>query len=80
VYYTGIDLHKFNYYLTPVDFSGKIIKQQNIKNVDSNFVQYFQSIPLKHKTTVKSTLTRYWLSDLLSAFNIPLTLPYDKPT
>ena len=78
MYYTGIDLHKFASYLTTVDSSGKIIKQQNIKNVDHNFIQYFDSIPGQHKTTVESTMTWYWLNDLLTSINIPLTLAHAK--
>ena len=54
MYYTGIDLHKFTSYLTTVDSSGKIVKQQNIKNVAHNFVQYFSNIKGKHITTVES--------------------------
>jgi len=78
MYYTGIDLHKFTSYLTTVNSSGKIVKQQNIKNVDHNFVQYFSSIKGNHKTTVESTMTWYWLNDLLSSLNIPLTLAHAK--
>jgi transposase len=78
MYYTGIDLHKFTSYLTTVDSAGKIIKQADLKNVDHNFVQYFHSIPGKHKTTVESTMTWYWLNDLLSSINIPLTLAHAK--
>ncbi|GAG75959.1 unnamed protein product [marine sediment metagenome] len=69
MYYTGIDLHKFTSYLTTVDSSGNIVKQQNVKNVDHNFVQYFGSIPGKHQTTVESTMTWYWLNDLLSSIS-----------
>ena len=78
MYYTGIDLHKFTSYLTTVDSAGKIVKQQNIKNVDYNFVQYFDSIPGQHKTTVESTMTWYWLNDLLSSLKIPLVLAHAK--
>ena len=78
MYYTGIDLHKFTSYLTTVDSSGKVIKQQNIKNVDHNFVQYFDSIPGEHITTVESTMTWYWLNDLLSSMNVPLVLAHAK--
>lgn len=78
MYFTGIDLHKFTSYLTTVDSAGKIIKQADLKNVDHNFVQYFHSIPGKHKTTVESTMTWYWLNDLLSSINIPLTLAHAK--
>ena len=60
MYYTGTDLHKFTSYLTTVSSSGKIVKQENIKNVDYNFVQYFNSIHGEHKTTVESTMTWYY--------------------
>jgi transposase len=78
MYYTGIDLHKFTSYLTTVDHSGAIVKQENLKNVAHNFVQYFNSIPGEHKTTVESTMTWYWLNDLLTSINIPLVLAHAK--
>ena len=78
MYYTGIDLHKFSSYLTTVDSSGAIVKQENLKNVAHNFVQYFTSIPGEHQTTVESTMTWYWLNDLLTALNIPLVLAHAK--
>jgi transposase len=78
MYYTGIDLHKFTSYLTTVDSLGNIICQQNLKNVDHNLVQYFNAIPGDHKTTVESTMTWYWLNDLLSSLNIPLVLAHAK--
>ena len=78
MYYTGIDLHKFTSYLTTVDSSGAIVKQENLKNAVHNFVQYFKSIPGQHKTTVESTMTWYWLSDVLSSINIPLVLAHAK--
>lgn len=78
MYYTGIDLHKFTSYLTTVNSSGNIIKQQNIKNVDHNFIQYFKSMRGKHTTTVESTMTWYWLNDLLESINIPMVLAHAK--
>jgi len=78
MYYTGIDLHKFSSYLTTVDSSGAIVKQENLKNVAHNFVQYFNSIPGEHQTTVESTMTWYWLNDLLTSINIPLVLAHAK--
>jgi transposase len=78
MYYTGIDLHKFTSYLTTVDSSGKIVKQQNIKNVDHNFEQYFSSLGLEHLATVESTMTWYWLNDLLDKLKIPLVLAHAK--
>lgn len=78
MYYTGIDLHKFTSYLTTVDSSGIIIKQENLKNVAHNFIQYFSSIPGEHKATVESTMTWYWLNDLLTSLNISLVLAHAK--
>jgi transposase len=78
MYYTGIDLHKFTSYLTTVDSSGAIVKQENLKNVAHNFVQYFYSIPGDHQVTVESTMTWYWLNDLLSSINIPMVLAHAK--
>jgi transposase len=78
MYYTGIDLHKFTSYLTTVDSSGNIIKQQNIKNSDYNFVQYFSDLGTENITTVESTMTWYWLDDLLNSLKIPLVLAHAK--
>ena len=78
MFYTGIDLHKFTSYLTTVDSSGAIVKQENLKNVAHNFVQYFRSLPGEHKATVESTMTWYWLNDLLSSLNISLVLAHAK--
>jgi len=78
MYYTGIDLHKSTSYLTTVDSLGKIVKQQYIKNVEHNFVQYFDSLSGDNITTVESTMTWYWLDDLLSSLNIPLVLAHAK--
>jgi len=78
MYYTGIDLHKFTSYLTTVDSSGAIVKQENLKNVAHNFIQYFGLIPGEHQATVESTMTWYWLNDLLTSINIPLVLAHAK--
>ncbi len=78
MYYTGIDLHKFTSYLTTVDSSGKIVKEADIKNVNHNFVQYFSDLGNENITTVESTMTWYWLNDLLTSLNIPLVLAHAK--
>ena len=78
MYYTGIDLHKFSSYLTTVDSLGNIIKEADIKNLDHNFVQYFSDLGNENITTVESTMTWYWLNDLLSSLNIPMVLAHAK--
>lgn len=78
MFYTGIDLHKHSSYLTTVDSSGNIIKQADIKNVYHNFVQYFSDLGNDNITTVESTMTWYWLNDLLTSLKIPLILAHAK--
>ncbi len=78
MYYTGIDLHKFSSYLTTVDSSGSIVKQADSKNVDHNFVQYFSDLGNENITTVESTMTLYWLNDLLASLKIPMVLAHAK--
>ena len=78
MYYTGIDLHKFTSYLTTVDSSGKLVKQADIKNVNHNFIQYFSDLGDENITTVESTMTWYWLNDLLTSMNIPMVLAHAK--
>jgi len=78
MYYTGIDLHKFTSYLTTVDSSGKLVKQADIKNVNHNFIQYFSDLGDENITTVESTMTWYWLNDLLTSINIPMVLAHAK--
>ena len=78
MYYTGIDLHKFTSYLTTIDSSGAIVKQENLKNVAHNFIQYFSDLGNENLTTVESTMTWYWLNDLLSSLHIPMILAHAK--
>jgi transposase len=78
MYYTGIDLHKFTSFLTTVESNGKVVKKDNFKNIPQNFIKYFSSIPGQHLATVESTMSWYWLSDLLDSINIPMILAHAK--
>jgi len=78
MYYTGIDLHKFTSFLTTIEPDGNILKKENFKNSPQNFIQYFNSIPGQHLATVESTMSWYWLNDLLDSINIPLVLAHAK--
>jgi transposase len=78
MYYTGIDLHKFTSFLTTVESDGKVVKKDNFKNVPQNFIQYFSSVPGQHIVTVESTMSWYWLNDLLDSINIPMVLAHAK--
>ena len=78
MFYTGIDLHKATSYLTTVDESGSILKQQNIRNYPLNFQNYFSSMSGNHKVTVETTGSWYWLADLFQTLNINLILAHAK--
>jgi len=78
MFYTGIDLHKKTSYLTTVDESGSVLKQQNIRNRPINFQNYFASISGTHKATVETTGSWYWLADLCQTLSIELVLAHAK--
>lgn len=78
MYYTGIDLHKLTSYFTTVDSSGCIVKQRNLKNNDFEIAQYFSELKGEHQATVESTMTWYWLNDLLVTLNVPFVLAHAK--
>ena len=78
MYYSGIDLHKDNSYITTLDRSGKIVKQERLVNDKEIIVDYFTSLGKKHKTTVETTSSWYWLSDALQENNIEVKLAHAK--
>ncbi len=78
MFYTGIYPHKATSYLTTVDESGNILKQQNIRNHPINFQHYFTSIPGSHKATVETTGSWYWLADLFQTMDVDLILAHAK--
>jgi transposase len=78
MYYTGIDLHKFTSFLTTVEHDGNIVKKDNFKNSPQNFIQYFNSMPGEHLATVESTMSWYWVNDLLDSINVPVVLAHAK--
>jgi transposase len=78
MFYTGIDLHKDNCFLTTVNDVGDIVKQERLPNVDDSIVGYFRSMDGDHKAVVECTAGWYWLSDLLEAHGIELVLAHAK--
>jgi len=78
MYYTGIDQHKKTSYLTTVDTKGVILKQANLKNTTHDILNYFNQFKGKHYATVETTGGWYWMSDLLEANNITLSLAHAK--
>jgi transposase len=78
MYYSGIDLHKNNCYITTINKDGTIIKQSKLPNDEHVILDYFFSIGNIHKAVVESTSNWYWLSDLLKNHQIDLTLAHAK--
>jgi transposase len=78
MYYSGIDLHRDNCFITTVNDNGTIVKQQRVHNSESLVLNYFQSLGDLHRTVVESTTGWYWLNDLLESHGIPMTLAHAK--
>ena len=78
MFYSGIDLHKNNCYITTINRDGTIIKQSKLPNEEHAILNYFFSVGNIHKAVVESTSNWYWLSDLLKNHQIDLTLAHAK--
>ncbi len=78
MFYSGIDLHKDNCFITTVDDSGEIVKQERLRNIPEIILAYFASLPGPHKSVVECTAGWYWLDDLLDAHGIELILAHAK--
>ena len=74
MYYSGVDLHSDNCYITTLDESGSVVKQQRIENVSEHILDYFHSLPGTHQAVVESTTGWYWLNDLLQDNGIELVI------
>jgi hypothetical protein len=55
MFYSGIDLHKDNCFITTVDDRGEIVKQERLHNSPDIILAYFASLPGPHKTVVECT-------------------------
>jgi transposase len=78
MYYSGIDLHSDNCFMTTVDEQGTVVKQQRIEHVAEFVLDYFHSLGDSHTAVVESTTGWYWLNDLLEANGIELVLAHAK--
>lgn len=78
MYYSGIDLHKDNSFITTIKDDGSIVKQSKISNDPEKIVEYFTSLSGEHKAVVESTAGWYWISDLLEAKGIEIFLAHAK--
>jgi transposase len=78
MYYSGIDLHTDNSYITTQDDTGSVVKQERTENVEQDIISYFGSLPGPHMAVVESTSGWYWLNGLLEANGIELVLAHAK--
>jgi len=78
MYYSGIDLHSDNCYMTTIDDSGAVVKRQRVENDNKHVLDYFNSLPGAHQAVVESTTGWYWLNDLLQDNGIELVLAHAK--
>ena len=78
MFYSGIDLHKDNCFITTIDDNGAIVKQERLPNVPDVILNYFAMLPSPHKAVVECTAGWYWLDDLLEAHGIELVLAHAK--
>lgn len=78
MYYSGIDLHTDNCFITTQDNTGSVVKRERTENVEGDILEYFHSLPGPHIAVVESTSGWYWLNDLLEANGIELVLAHAK--
>ena len=55
MYYSGIDLHKDNCFITTVDDTAEIVKQERLPNLSDIILAYFESLPGPHTAVVECT-------------------------
>ena len=78
MYYSGIDLHTDNCYISTVNDEGKLVKHGRVENEERQLLAYFADLSGPHAAVVESTSGWYWLNDLLEEHHIPLTLAHAK--
>ena len=76
MYYSGIDQHKRDSFITTYDSNGTVVKQARVRNNPLLMQSYFAQFPGPHKAVVESTGSWYWLADLLGKHNVELTLAH----
>lgn len=59
MYYSGIDLHKDNCFITTIDDAGTVTKQSKVPNNDHAILNYFFTLSRDHKAVVESTSNCY---------------------
>ena len=76
MFYSGIDQHKRDSFITTYDDGGPIVNQERVPNTPLRVQRYFAQFPGPHKAVVESTGSWYWLADLLRDLNVELSLAH----
>lgn len=76
MFYSGIDQHKRDCFITTYDSDGKVVKQKRVPNRAMLIQHYFGQLPAPHKAAVESTGSWYWLADLLEDLGVDLSLAH----
>jgi transposase len=76
MYYSGIDQHKRDCFITTYDSDGAMVKQKRVPNSPILIQHYFGQLLGLHKAVVESTGSWYWLADLLEAHGVDLSLAH----
>ena len=74
MYYSGIDQHKRDSYVTTYGPDGNIVNQARLPNTRLQFERYFAQLPGPHQAVVESTGSWYWLADTLQTLEVSLVL------
>jgi transposase len=78
MFYSGIDLHKDNCFITTINEAGNRVRQERLPNIPASILAYFAALDGPHEAVVECTAGWYWLNDLLEANGIELVLAHAK--
>lgn len=76
MFYSGIDQHKRDSFITTYDADGVRVKQARVPNTPLRIQQYFAQFPGPHRAVVEATGSWYWLADLLQSCQVELVLAH----
>jgi len=76
MWYSGIDQHKRDSYLTTYGADGPAVKHARVPNTPLQLQRYFAQFPGPHQAVVESTGAWYWLADTLAALGVALVLAH----
>jgi transposase len=76
MFYSGIDQHKRDSFITTYGPEGAIVNQERVPNTRLRFQRYFAQFAGAHKAVVESTGSWYWLADVLRDLDVDLSLAH----